>query len=153
MDKAGGGVNQRIFGWALARFSSRYEEFSANYKQRLFARLSGTVLEIGPGAGANLRYLRDGTVRWIGVEPNPFMERYLREEAARLGMAVELRLGTADHLPVDDGSVDAVISTLVLCCVPDQQQALQEILRALRPGGRLLFIEHVAAPHRSRLRS
>ena len=152
MDKPRGGLNQRIFAWALARFSSRYEQFSAKYKERLFAGLSGTVLEIGPGTGVNLRYFRDRTVRWIGVEPNLFMERYLREEAARLEMPVELRVGTADHLPVEDGSVDAVISTLVLCCVPDQQQALREILRVLKPGGRLLFIEHVAAPRGSRLR-
>ena len=152
MNRPRGGLNQRIFAWALSRFNSRYEQFSAKYKERLFAGLSGTVLEIGPGTGVNLRYLRDPAVRWIGVEPNLFMERYLRDEAARLGMPVDLRLGTADDLPVDDASVDAVISTLVLCCVPDQQQALREILRALKPGGRLLFIEHVAAPQGSRLR-
>ncbi len=110
------------------------------------------MLEIGPGTGVNLRYFRGGRVRWIGVEPNFFMERYLREEAARVGMSIDLRIGTADDLPVGDGTMDAVISTLVLCCVPDQQQALREILRTLKPGGRLVFIEHVAAPRGSRLR-
>jgi ubiquinone/menaquinone biosynthesis C-methylase UbiE len=152
MDKPRGGLNQRIFAWALARFNARYEQFSAKYKERLFAGLSGTVLEIGPGTGVNLRFFRDRTVRWIGVEPNLYMERYLRDEATRLGVPIDLRVGTADDLPVSDGSVDAVISTLVLCCVPDQQQALREILRALKPGGRLVFIEHIAAPHGSRLR-
>jgi ubiquinone/menaquinone biosynthesis C-methylase UbiE len=135
MDKPRAGLNQRIFAWAMARFSSRYEQFAAKYKERLFAGLSGTVLEIGPGTGVNLRYFRGDTVRWIGVEPNFFMERYLREEAARLGMAIDFRIGTADNLPVGDGSVDAVISTLVLCCVPDQRQSLREIVRALKPGG------------------
>jgi ubiquinone/menaquinone biosynthesis C-methylase UbiE len=152
MDKPRGGLKQRIFAWALARFSSRYEQFAAKYKERLFAGVSGTVLEIGPGTGVNLCYFRSDRVRWIGVEPNFFMERYLREEAARLGMTTDLRVGTADNLPVDDGSVDAVISTLVLCCVPDQRQSLREIVRALKPGGRLLFIEHVAAAPGRRLR-
>ena len=152
MDKPRGGLNQRIFAWAMARFSPRYERFSAKYKERLFAGLSGTVLEIGPGTGVNFRYFRDHAVRWIGVEPNLFMERYLREEATRLGMPIDLRVGTADRLPVNDDSVDAVIGTLVLCCVPDQRQALREIVRVLKPGGRLVFIEHVAAFRGSRLR-
>jgi ubiquinone/menaquinone biosynthesis C-methylase UbiE len=152
MDKPKGGLKQRIFAWALARFSTRYEQFSGKYKEALFAELSGTVLEVGPGTGVNLRYFRDRAVRWIGVEPNLCMERYLREEATRLMMPIDLRVGTADHLPVSDTSADAVIITLVLCCVPDQRQALREILRVLKPGGRLVFIEHIAAAHGSRLR-
>ncbi len=63
----------------------------------------------------------------------------------------ELRTGVAEHLPVEDASVDAVISTLVLCSVSDQAQALSEILRVLRPGGRYVFIEHVAADQDSGL--
>lgn len=152
MDKPRGGLNQRIFAWVLSRFSPRYEQFATKYKERLFAGVSGTVLEIGPGTGVNLHYFRRDTVRWIGVEPNFFMERYVREEAARLGMSVDFRVGTADHLPVDDGSVDVVISTLVLCCVPDQQKSLREIMRVLKAGGQLLFMEHVGAAPGSRLR-
>src|SRR6185437_9065735 len=152
MDKPGAGLNQRIFAWAISRFSGRYEQFAGKYKERLFAGLSGTVLEIGPGTGINLRYFRDPGVRWIGAEPNLFMERYLRDEAARLGMAVDLRIGTADALPVDNESVDAVISTLVLCCVKDQGQSLREVMRVLKPGGRLVFLEHVAAAPGTRLR-
>ncbi len=152
MDKPKGGLNQRIFAWAMARFSPRYEQFSAKYKEPLFAELSGTVLEVGPGTGVNLGYFRNRAVRWIGVEPNLHMERYLRAEANRLGMPIDLRVGTADRMPVSDGSVDAVISTLVLCSVPDQPRAIREILRTLKPGGRLVFIEHVAAPDGSRLR-
>lgn len=152
MDKPKGGLNQRIFAWAMARFSPRYEQFSAKYKGPLFAELSGTVLEVGPGTGVNLGYFRNRAVRWIGVEPNLHMERYLRAEANRLGMPIDLRVGTADRMPVSDGSVDAVISTLVLCSVPDQPRAIREILRTLKPGGRLVFIEHVAAPDGSRLR-
>ena len=140
------GLRQRIFAWALARFNTRYERFAAKYKQRLFRDLAGTVLEIGPGTGANLRYLNPTKVRWIGVEPNPFMRTYLHEEANRLAMPIEIRTSTGEALPVADATVDTVISTLVLCCVVSQQSTLQEVLRVLKPGGKLLFIEHVAAP-------
>lgn len=152
METPKAGLRQRIFAWALARFNSRYERFASKYKQQLFRDLTGNVLEIGPGTGANLRYLNPAKVSWTGVEPNPFMQTYLHEEANRLGMPIEIRMPTGEALPVADESVDAVISTLVLCCVNSQQRALQEVLRVLRPGGRLLFIEHVAAPQGSWLR-
>jgi ubiquinone/menaquinone biosynthesis C-methylase UbiE len=67
-------------------------------------------------------------------------------------MTIEVQSSTGDALPVADESVDAVSSTLVLCCVISQRRALQEVLRVLKPGGRLLFIEHVAAPEGSWLR-
>lgn len=152
MDTPKAGFRQRIFAWALARFNARYERFASKHKQRLFKDLSGTVLEIGPGTGANLRYLNPSKVTWIGVEPNSFMHAYLHEEANRLGMPIEVQSSTGDALPLADESADAVISTLVLCCVNSQQRALQEVLRVLKPGGRLLFIEHVAAPEGSWLR-
>jgi ubiquinone/menaquinone biosynthesis C-methylase UbiE len=153
MDTSKAGLRQRIFAWALARFNTRYERFASKYKQQLFRDVTGTVLEIGPGTGANLGYLNPTKVSWIGVEPNPFMQSYLNGEANRLGMSIEIRLPMGETLPVADESVDAVISTLVLCCVNSQQRALQEVLRVLKPGGRLLFIEHVAAPRGSWLRS
>ena len=143
------GFRQRIFAWALARCNTRYERFASKYKQQLFRDLTGTVLEIGPGTGANLRYLNRAKVSWTGMEPNPFMQAYLHKEANRLGMPIDIRMATGETLPVADESVDAVISTLVLCCVNSQRCALQEVLRVLRPGGRLLFIEHVAAPQGS----
>jgi ubiquinone/menaquinone biosynthesis C-methylase UbiE len=152
MDRPEAGLRQRLFAWALARFNTRYEQFVSPYKERLLADVTGTVLEIGPGTGVNLRYLASGNVRWVGVEPNRFMEPYLQREAERLHMQVELRSGTADTLPEADNSVDAVISTLVLCCVQSQREALREALRVLKPNGRLVFIEHVAAPNGSRLR-
>lgn len=145
-------MRRRIFAWALAHFNTRYERFAEKYKQELFAGVAGTVLEIGAGTGANLRYLAPDRVHWIGVDPNPFMWRYLRKEAGRRDLPVMLLNGTADMLPVRDASVDVVISTLVLCCVPSQRRALREVLRVLKPGGRFLFIEHVAAPRGSRLR-
>ena len=152
MDAPKAGFTQRIFAWALARFNTRYERFVSQHKRRLFADVAGTVLEIGPGTGVNLRYLRPDRVRWMGVEPNPFMEPYLRQEASRVGMPIEIRIGTADTLPVAGSSVDDVISTLVLCCVPCPQRCLREVLRVLKSGGRFIFIEHVAAQRGSRLR-
>jgi ubiquinone/menaquinone biosynthesis C-methylase UbiE len=119
---------------------------------RLFTDLSGTVLEIGPGAGANLRHMLAKRIQWIGVEPNRYMSRHLRQEAQRLGINIDLRLGTAENLPVESASVDFAVSTLVLCSVVDQKRAVREILRVLKPGGRFLFIEHVAAPRRTLLR-
>jgi ubiquinone/menaquinone biosynthesis C-methylase UbiE len=80
------------------------------------------------------------------------MEQHLRREAQWLGMKVELREGTAETLPAGDSSADVVICTLVLCSVVDQRQALSEVLRVLKPGGRFLFIEHVAAEPGTSLR-
>ncbi len=145
-------MRQRVFAWALARFNQRYEQFVAPYKQRLFAELRGTVVELGPGTGVNLRYLDREGVRWIGVDPNLFMRPYLLREAERLGMVVDCRVGSAYALPMEDASVDAVICTLVLCSIGDPQRALREVLRVLRPGGRFVFIEHVAAARGSWLR-
>ncbi|HZY73408.1 MAG TPA: class I SAM-dependent methyltransferase [Edaphobacter sp.] len=151
MERPAAGLSQRVFAWAMAR-NHRYERFVAPLKQRLFAGLEGTVLELGPGTGTNLRYLDRERVRWIGIDPNPFMRPYLLREAARLGLAVDWRTGTAYALPVADGSVDAVICTLVLCSIDDPGRVLGEVLRVLKPGGRLVFLEHVAAPAGSRLR-
>jgi ubiquinone/menaquinone biosynthesis C-methylase UbiE len=153
MDRPQAGLRQRIFAWALARFNGSYEQFVAGHKRRLFADVKGTVLEIGPGTGVNLRFLDPGQVKWIGVDPNPFMESYLRGEADRLKIPIEFHLGTAEHLPLADDSVDVVISTLALCSTASQEQALKEALRVLKKRGRLLFIEHVAAAKGTRLRT
>src|SRR5882672_10883505 len=114
-------------------------------KEVLFADLSGTVVEIGPGTGANLAHLPRG-VRWIGIEPNPHMQARLRQRAAATGIAAEFRIASAQSLGFEDASVDVVLSTLVLCSVPDPAAVLAEVRRILRPGGRFVFIEHVAAP-------
>jgi ubiquinone/menaquinone biosynthesis C-methylase UbiE len=143
---------QRLFAWALAHVGKKLEKCVAPYKGRLLTDLSGTVLEIGPGTGANLRYLAKERVRWLGIEPNPSMYPYLEHEANHLGIQIDVRPGTAERLPAPDKSVDAVVSTLVLCCVPDQRRALQEVLRVRKPGGKFVFIEHVAAPHGTWLR-
>ncbi len=142
---------QRCFAWGLSRGISAYERLVADRKRELFAPLHGTVLEIGPGTGTNLAYFAPD-VRWLGIEPNPYMERYLQREAARLGRGIEVRGGTVERLDLMDASVDAVVSTLVLCSVRDQARALAEVRRVLKPGGRFVFLEHVAAPRGTWLR-
>jgi len=113
-------------------------------KRALFADLPDTVLEIGPGTGANLRYYRPGT-HLIAVEPNPHMHGPLAAAARRRGITLDLRVEGAEAIDLPDGSVDAVVSTLVLCSVPNQTAAVRENARLLRPGGRFCFVEHVRA--------
>lgn len=115
------------------------------HKRELLGGLEGTVLELGPGTGANLAYY-GSRVRLIGVEPNPHMHPYLRREAAQRGRPIEIRHGRAERLDLADASVDAVVATLVLCSVDDPEAALAEVRRVLKPGGRFVFLEHVAAP-------
>ena len=136
---------KRLVPWLLARGNAAYERWIADRKRSLFAGLAGTVVEIGPGAGANLPYFTSA-VHWLGIEPNRFARPYLERAARAAGVPFELRLGDAERLPVDSRSADAVVGTLVLCSVTDVAAALREIRRVLRPGGRYLFIEHVAAP-------
>lgn len=146
------GLCPRIFAAVMTR--ARIDHASSDLAQRkaaLLRDLRGTVLEIGPGGGPNLTYYA-ADVRWIGIEPNPYMHDALRAAAAAQGRTVDLRLGHVEALPVDDASVDAVVSTHVLCSVHDLGRGLQEIRRVLVPGGKFVFLEHVAAPRGSGLR-
>lgn len=113
--------------------------------------LSGTVLEVGPGTGVNLAYLPEG-VYWVGLEPNPYLHPHLERALRRRGLPGEVLLGQAEAIPLPEGSVEAVVATLVLCSVADPRRVLVEVLRVLKPGGRFVFLEHVAAPRGSRLR-
>lgn len=120
-------------------------------KQRLFADLPDEVVELGPGVGANFRYLSPGTTV-IAVEPNPAMHQRLRARADRHDITLELHPSGAEQLDLPDGSAEAVVSSLVLCTVPDPRQVMAEVLRVLRPGGRFVFVEHVGAPEGTALR-
>ena len=149
------GLHKRLFArfMAGALLDNDEQSVTAQIRRRLLADVHGDVLEIGAGSGANLALLAGRPdLRWMGVEPNPYMHPYLRAEASRLDMPVDLRLGSAEHLDAPDHSADAVICTHVLCSVEDQAAVLGEVLRVLRPGGRFVFIEHVAAPHGTGLR-
>ncbi|WP_036488459.1 class I SAM-dependent methyltransferase [Myxosarcina sp. GI1] len=150
-DKSTPGWYQRLFAWLMAHATAKYEAEMSDRKQELFADLHGNILEIGPGTGPNLRYY-PGDVRWLGIEPNTHMYPYLLQEAERVRLNIDIKNGTAERLDVEDNSIDAVVSTLVLCSVENLSTVLQEILRVLKPGGRFFFLEHVAAPQKTRLR-
>ncbi len=145
------GFGARIHAWVLAHLGKRYERMVAERKRALFTGIGGNVLEIGPGTGPNLVYYPSG-IRWLGVEPNPYMYPYLRQAASKAGLQADLRPGLAERLPAEDNSMDAIVSTLVLCSVSEPEGVLREIRRVLKPGGRFLFVEHVAAPPGTRLR-
>jgi SAM-dependent methyltransferase len=114
-------------------------------KAALFAGLPDEVVELGPGTGTNMRYYRRGT-RLIAIEPNPHMHTALARAATRRGVNLDIRAVGAEATGLPTGSVDAMVCTLVLCTVPDPGATLAEARRILRPGGRLVFVEHVAAP-------
>ena len=148
-------IQKRLFAWGMGQANAadanriklidcpEYKSLG-ELKQSLLGNLQQKVLEIGPGAGASLAYYPED-IHWIGIEPNPFMHPYLEREAQQQGLAnIELRQGTAEDLPVEDESIDTVVSTHVLCSVTDLHRSLQEIKRILKPGGSFIFIEHVA---------
>jgi ubiquinone/menaquinone biosynthesis C-methylase UbiE len=112
------------------------------WRAELLAPLSGAVLEVGAGTGASLAHYPPGVSRLVLAEPDPAMRRRL---AKRAGERADVVDAPAENLPFADGSFNAVVCTLVLCSVRDPAAALAEIRRVLKPGGRLVFIEHVAA--------
>lgn len=116
------------------------------WRRDLLADVSGDVLEIGVGTGANLPHYPD-TLRSLTLsEPDAHMRRRLAEVCARMPTrSVTLLDAPATSLPVPDESVDVVVGTLVLCTVPDPRAVLAEVWRVLRPGGRFVYLEHVAA--------
>ncbi len=144
------GPRQWFYAKLVSIWSNGYSPLVAERRRSLLCDLRGTVVEIGPGTGPNLA-LYHPDVHWIGIEPNGHMNDYLQEEANSLQLDIDMRGGTAESIPLPDESADAVVATMVLCSVKDQARSLQEFLRVLKPGGRFVFMEHVAAENGSRL--
>jgi SAM-dependent methyltransferase len=117
-------------------------------KAKAFADLPRSVVELGSGVGANLRYLPAGA-QLIAIEPNPYMHARLRRAARRYGVELEIRSVVGERIDLPDAGAEVVISSLVLCTVGDPAGVLAEIRRILRPGGRFSFAEHVAAAPRT----
>jgi ubiquinone/menaquinone biosynthesis C-methylase UbiE len=139
-------LRSRMFAATYDRMSAGSEQAGLGaFREGLLAGAGGRVLEIGGGTGANLPYYGPEVDALTITEPEAPMlrrlERRVRDEASQ---ATVLR-ASAEDLPFEDGSFDTAVSTLVLCGVSDQPRALRELRRVLRPGGRLLFIEHVRA--------
>ena len=148
------GLWPRAFAWMLSLGDGAQRRTYGARKRALFAQIEGdapTVVEIGAGTGLSAAHLPTGA-RWVAVEPNVHFHGRIREAARSHGVPVAVVGGTAEALPLADAEADAVVSTLVLCSVANLDQILAEVRRVLRPGGRFLFIEHVAAPRGSGLR-
>lgn len=109
----------------------------------LLAQANGSVLEIGAGTGANLAHYDGNVESLVFTEPEPAMIRRLQKKAADQAPLAKILRAPAEDLPFEDDTFDTVVSTLVLCGVDDQARSLREIRRVIRPGGRLLFLEHV----------
>jgi len=111
------------------------------------SQTSGDVLEIAIGTGRNLPFYSQG-VRLTGIDLSEAMLTIARRRAAALGREVDLQQADAQALPFSDASFGAVVCTLSLCSIPNDRQAVVEMKRVLRPGGRLLLIDHVPSTTR-----
>jgi SAM-dependent methyltransferase len=121
---------------------------AAEHRARLVAGLSGRVVEIGAGHGGNFAYYPPAVTEVLAVEPDDHLRGLATAAAASAPVPVRVVAGHADALPAADGSLDAAVTSLVLCTVPDPASALAEIRRVLAPGGLLRFYEHVRSGHR-----
>ena len=120
----------------------------ARRRNSLLAHAEGRVLELGAGTGLNLPHYSDAVESLVLTEPAESMLFRLRQRARRSGRDCTVVAAAGESLPFEDDSFDTVVSTLVLCTVNDPRRAIDEIARVLRPGGRLLFLEHVRADSR-----
>ena len=134
----------RIFAAGYDHFMSGTEKATLRgHRQALIPQARGRVLEIGGGTGANLPFYGEEVETLTLTEPEAPMVRRLDRNLHERSPEAMLLPAPAEDLPFEDDSFDVAVSTLVLCTVDDQSRALRELRRVLRPGGRLLFIEHV----------
>src|SRR5689334_19263123 len=117
----------------------------AEHRRRLLEGLAGRVIELGAGGGRNFAHYPQTVTEVVAIEPEPTLRERAAEAARAAPVAISVRAGTADALPLEDGEMDAAVASLVLCSVPDQPRALAELRRVVRPGGELRFYEHVVA--------
>ena len=132
-----------MIGW-LYDFAGRRAEKGELGRRRheLVSGLEGNVLEVGAGTGLNLPHYERAT-RVVAIEPDPSMAGRLRKRAPEAKVPVEVLSGSAESLPFENESFDTTVITFVLCSVESPQAALAEVRRVLKPGGRLVLLEHV----------
>ena len=124
----------------LTNLSMRNKHLAA-YRDRVVPAATGRVLEVGIGSGLNLPRYSPHVQQVIGLEPSPkllSMARHIGQQS----FSVDLIEGSAEDIPLEDATVDTVVTTWTLCTIPDASHALNEMRRVLKPGGRLLFVEH-----------
>jgi ubiquinone/menaquinone biosynthesis C-methylase UbiE len=115
------------------------------HRQEALAGLTGRVFELGAGTGSNFAHYPSTVTGLVAAEPEPYLRERAIEASAAAPIPVDVVDAVADDLPFEDGSFDAAVACLVLCTVPDQERALAELKRIVRPGGELRFYEHVHA--------
>jgi ubiquinone/menaquinone biosynthesis C-methylase UbiE len=125
----------------LTHLAMRQENFSA-YRRRVVSGASGRVLEIGIGSGLNLPHYGPGAERVVGIDPSQRLLSMSKRSAAGTRRSITLIEGSAEDIPLEDASVDTVLTTWTLCTIPEVETALREMLRVLKPSGGLLFVEH-----------
>jgi SAM-dependent methyltransferase len=123
-----------------------------NHREEVLTNARGLTLEIGSGTGLNLPHYPRSLDRLVLAEPDAAMRARLRSRLADLECPASVSDAVAERLPFANGTVDTVVSTLVLCTVDDPRLALSEIARVLAPDGQLLFIEHIRSGSRARAR-
>ncbi|HWE05875.1 MAG TPA: methyltransferase domain-containing protein [Rhizomicrobium sp.] len=116
------------------------------FRERVIGAAEGRVLEIGAGSGLNLQFYGPGASEVMALEPDPKLMAMARHHAAEATCPVKFLEASAEEIPLEDQSIDSVITTWTLCTIPDAGRALREMRRVLKPVGRLLFVEHGFAP-------
>lgn len=119
------------------------------YRKRALEQAQGRVLEIGIGSGLNLPHYPKAVGRVLGLEPSARLATMARQAASGVVFPVKILEGSAEAIPLDDGTIDTVVSTWTLCSIPDVGRALSELRRVLKPGGQFLFVEHGLSPDES----
>ena len=136
-------LSQRFLAFILSKSENIEDEMYGDKKRNVLSGLNGTILEIGPGTGINLKYYSSNTKIML-LEPNPLMYKHIKDNSNKLGTKIIILKNRAEKIPLKDESVDFVVSTLVLCSVNNVDKVLKEIYRNLKKGGKFIFIEHVA---------
>ena len=114
----------------------------AEQRKLVLAEVGGDILEVGFGTGLNLAHYPEHVRRITTVDPNPGMNKLASKRIASSGMQVDQRVLGGESMPFDEGTFDCVVSTWTMCSIPEVGRALGEVYRVLRPGGRLVFLEH-----------
>ena len=119
------------------------------YRERVISKAGGRVLEIGVGSGLNLPLYPAAVTAVVGIEPSAKLLSMAKVQTAPATRQIELLEASAEAIPLENESVDTVVTTWTLCTIPDVQRALEEMRRVLMPTGRLLFVEHGRSPDTS----
>ena len=116
------------------------------YRERVIGAAEGRVLEIGVGSGMNLPFYRPPVREVLALEPAPRLMTMARTASRASSMPVTFLEASAEAIPLDKHSVDTIVTTWTLCSIPQAATALADMRRVMRPGGKLLFVEHGLAP-------